>query len=175
MTMVAIVSFASTAVNSAVNPAAAITRRDRVFSSAARRSRSGAVTRTFSMRGTASDLAAPRRLAGRHDRPPFGGGDSGGGPGSFGSLIDTSSVGIIGGVHRRRTRRRRHRAVRHAKQRAGKGCWNCRCRRRRPKRRRLGLGVVRRDRMRLGRRENNWPRHNGPHLGTRFPHPRRRR
>ena len=73
-TMVASASFSTTARNRNAKPRAENTRRERVFSIAARRRRSGAVTRTVSMRGTAASRGAPKRCAGAP-----GGGASGGG------------------------------------------------------------------------------------------------
>src|SRR4051812_22277898 len=85
--IVANASLVSTAPNSRVKPPAVMTRRERDFSSAARLARSGAVTRTFSMRNTASEQLAPRRYAGLPKRPSFTGGGSDGGTGSFGSIM----------------------------------------------------------------------------------------
>ncbi len=76
MKIVASASFASTAPNRKVKPPAEMTSRERDFSSAARRARSGAVTRTFSMRGTESARLAPRRDASLPNRPSCGGGCS---------------------------------------------------------------------------------------------------
>ena len=109
VTIVARASFASTAANNAQKPPVAMTRRERVRSMAARLARSGAVTRTFSIRGTASDRLAPTRGIGRPNRPACDGAGPGGGTGSVGSVIETNSIGIVRlrGVDRGRTWQRR--------------------------------------------------------------------
>ena len=75
--MVASASLPISPMNSSEKPPAAMTRRARVFSIARRRSRSGAVTFTVSIRGVASERAAPTRRAGRPKRPSFSGVESG--------------------------------------------------------------------------------------------------
>ncbi len=62
--MVASASLPITARNSTPKPKEATTRRERVFSIAARRLRSGAVTRTVSMRGTPGSRGEPCGRAG---------------------------------------------------------------------------------------------------------------
>ena len=127
--MVASASFPITAMNSRTKPSAATTSRPRVFSNAARRSRSGAVTRTCSIRGTASARVAPRRFTGRPKE--LRGAESGSGGRSIGSLM--SAARAVGGRPGHRHRPRigigagggRH-VMRHAEERATGSHRRCR-------------------------------------------------